>query len=76
LVKDLIVELQKHDPEIVVVMSKDGEGNDFSPLSDLSPGFYEAESTWSGEYIAEEYMEEYGYSKDDLPRCLVAWPIN
>lgn len=32
-----------------VILSKDAEGNSYSPLADAREGFYLADSTWSGE---------------------------
>lgn len=49
-VKDLIKALQKVDPEKIVVMAKDEEGNGYSPLEGISEGVYEADSSYSGEY--------------------------
>lgn len=48
-VKQLIKKLQKHDPEKIVIMSKDSEGNYFSPLADMSKENYIPETTWAGE---------------------------
>ena len=64
-VKELIELLQKEDPERLVVMSKDGEGNCFSPFANQSTGAYEANNTWSGEV-----------HPDDGKPCLVLWPVN
>ena len=66
-VKELIEHLEKCDPEAMVVMSKDSEGNGFSPLYENSTGRYEAESTWSGEYHDD---------REDLPKCVCLWPTN
>jgi hypothetical protein len=85
-VKKLIKLLKKQDPDRLVVLSTDGEGNSYSPVSDMSTGGYRAENTWSGEVGPEEFtdeMKEAGYydeddvynGKDDVP-ALVLWPIN
>lgn len=63
-VKELIAKLQEQDPNYEVVLSKDAEGNGFSPLADLSAENYVAENTWSGELA------------DGRENCLVFWPIN
>jgi hypothetical protein len=68
-----------------VVLSSDGEGNNFSPLSAGDPGFYIPESTWAGEV----YMELGGALgldetdqkfHNDLPvesaNCVILWPVN
>ena len=48
-VGDLIDYLATQPRDRKVVMSKDAEGNGFSPLADASEGMYAADSTWSGE---------------------------
>lgn len=68
-VKELIEHLEKQDPDQLVVMAKDGEGNDYSPLADFWSGSYEAETTWHGTVgLFELTMElrEQGYSKEDI----------
>ena len=57
-VKELIELLQAKNPEFEVIMSKDGEGNGYSPLSNLSDEMYQADSTWSGEVVCKEDCEE------------------
>lgn len=48
-VKELIEELSKLDGERLVVMSKDGEGNSYSPLADVIEATYVPETTWRGD---------------------------
>jgi len=48
-VKELIEQLQETDPEREVIMSKDSEGNSYSPLSGFWEGAYVPDSTWGGE---------------------------
>lgn len=82
-VADLIELLQEEDPDRIVVMSKDGEGNSYSPLSDFSSASYVAECTWSGEIGIEELTDELkamGYTEEDVIEggvpALVLWPTN
>lgn len=50
-----------------VILSKDAEGNGFSPLSQVDgPMTYEEESSWSGEV----------YEDHDNDNCVVLWPVN
>jgi hypothetical protein len=77
-VKQLIARLSKFDPNRIVVMSKDGEGNGFSPLETMQEGIYRPESTWSGESFPEGATEDdYGYTKQkgDKP-SVTLWPVN
>ena len=64
--KDLIEQLQKLDPEMPVVMSRDSEGNGFSPVCDVELSWQDGD----GEAYADEDYEEY---KDELTRAIVIW---
>lgn len=82
-VKELIAKLQKVDPNRLVVMSKDGEGNGFSPLCNLVESKYRSDSTWSGEIGLEKLtpsLKKQGYSEEDVMedgiKALVLWPTN
>lgn len=82
-VSDLIALLQKEDPNRIVIMSTDGEGNYYSPLSSADTCAYRAETTWSGEVGLEEPTEEdkrSGYSEEDVLEggepALVLYPTN
>lgn len=56
------------DSDTLVVLSKDGEGNEFSPLSEVGKGRYRADTTWSGELIEGE--------DDGAVKAVVLWPTN
>lgn len=71
-VRELIEDLQKLNPDHPVVLAKDGEGNDYSPLDSYSTGVYEAHSTWSGD-VYDENDED---APEDLPPVVVLWPTN
>ncbi len=69
----------------VIVMAKDAEGNDYSPLAAADEGMYLAHSTWSGEkYMTPEQIAEYrergiaGYAPApaDAVRVVVLGPVN
>lgn len=68
-VKELISELQKLDPEAEVVLSKDSEGNNFSPAADFSIGKYCPENTYSGEFVSED-------NESDSIKAVCIWPTN
>jgi hypothetical protein len=68
-VKTLLDLLKEVDPDRKVIMSKDSEGNSYSPLYSIWFGAYRPESTWGGEVGLEELTEEdiaHGYSEDDV----------
>ena len=70
-VQDLIKQLQKYPPQMLVVMSRDEEGNGYHSVSDdLSLGRYV-----DGEYSTypEEY-EEYGFNRPGSEEAVCIWP--
>lgn len=83
--RDLLADL---DGDLLVVLSKDAEGNGFSPLD--SHGFerYLAETGWSGILLDDEEGETDEVDGDGNPwededgnavtavSCLVLWPTN
>jgi hypothetical protein len=64
----LIQYLQTVDPSWRVVMSKDAEGNDYSPLRIVEAAHYEEESTWSGTVLDED--------EDGGEPVVCLWPVN
>ena len=88
LVKDLIAQLQECDPDAIVVMSSDGEGNNKSPLADIDDScVYIPDSTWSGDTKLAELtpeLEAAGYGEEDCVHpdednaqpCVILWPTN
>ena len=66
-VNELLARLLTLDPDIEVVMSKDSEGNNFSPCSSAEEAYYVPESTWSGEIHP---------CKKGGENCVVLYPIN
>lgn len=79
LIVDLFAAWQEHG-NISVVMSKDAEGNTYSPLSDSDVCLYVMDSTWSGEVhdLDPDEDDEWGVSEDDenVIKALVIWPVN
>ena len=82
---ELIELLQKEDPDDLVVMSKDGEGNSFSPFCDINRCQYLADSTWSGETSLRKltpelqkdgFTEEDIFNDPDAVKAISLWPIN
>lgn len=68
-VRELLEQLKGVDPEREIVMSKDAEGNGYSPLSSLWEGRYRAETTWYGDVGLEILTAEdrqRGYTDEDV----------
>jgi hypothetical protein len=68
-VKDLIEQLISLDPNLDLVMSKDAEGNKFSPIDEFTVGQYESETSWSGEFDDSAECES-------NPNSVCFWPKN
>ena len=84
-VKEFKILVNSWDDEDEVIMSKDGEGNNFSPFSTYSKQIYVPDCTWSGEVYQRGLtpkMIEQGYSEEDLydgnngVNAIVLWPTN
>lgn len=70
--------LQLFPDDALVVLSKDGEGNDFSPLAEVTSGQYHAESSWAGGYESDDYVEDEGLAiaEGAAVRAICLWPTN
>ena len=77
-VKDLIKELKRYPPEFEVIMSKDEEGNNYSPWDgEVYDGMYIPECTWAGEWYTEQDMEEESIDEEKFKKnAVVLYPIN
>lgn len=59
--------------DMVLVQSRDAEGNGFSPLDEVTICKYLPESTWSGDAIHPDDVDGYG---DELQDAVCLWPVN
>lgn len=75
-VKELIAALQQCEQNARVVMSKDGEGNSFSPLSEVETGLYVSETTWMGEFISPDDDGDKEVDLDAGEPAVALWPVN
>lgn len=66
-VAQLIAFLQRCDPTARVVLSKDAEGNSYSPLNIAATTYYIPETTWRGE-INDQAIDEV--------LAVALWPIS
>lgn len=74
--KELLAALEGVPDETLIVLSKDGEGNGYSPLADAESAFYLADSTWSGDVYDEDADEEEDRPPAGAVPCVVFSPIN
>jgi len=71
--KDL---LEEYPDDYEVVLSKDSEGNDYSPLGELEEMLYVPDTTYSGDvYTLKEHNEEFDNDCAQL-NAVVLWPAN
>jgi hypothetical protein len=86
-VGDLMDYLATQPRDRKIVLSKDAEGNGFSPLADAGESMYSAETTWSGdvhptpEDLAELIAGGGGWTEEDAApdgaeRVVVLGPVN
>jgi hypothetical protein len=82
-VGDLLAALAKLDPTLPIVISRDEEGNGFSPLADWELGTYAPDvwgegdlSTYSGELLDEEENSDEEDEEQVSVKVLVLWPEN
>lgn len=68
-VRELIEQLVLHDPERLVILAKDAEGNSFSPLFESHAAHY-LEMTTTG-----DIQDEDEHNASSVP-CVVLWPTN
>lgn len=74
-VKELREALASFPDDMEVVMSKDGEGNGFSPLADMGSGKYEPDCTWAGEFNTHN-PEGTRRIQAKRRNALCLWPVN
>lgn len=83
--KKELLELIKDLPDdMEIILQKDSEGNDYSPLAGADPNCtYIPKNTWSGTVYSTELNEEdYGMDEDEWkeirskPKVLVLYPVN
>lgn len=65
-VADLKILLARYPDNFEVILSADGEGNNFSPLAEVVGGKYEETNTWSGDFDPD----------DAAVNSICLWPTN
>lgn len=82
--KELYEIIKDLPDDMEIILQKDSEGNDYSPLAGADPNcIYIPENTWSGTVYSKELNEEdYGMDEDEWneirskPKVLVLYPVN
>lgn len=85
-VRELIELLSKCNPDDIVILSKDAEGNGFSPLSNIEEEMYTPDTSYSGEISLRALtpeLEERGFTEDEVGNskngainCVTLYPTN
>ena len=76
-VAELMEVLQDVPDHLEVVMSKDAEGNEYSPLSGFDVTNYVSVSTWSGYILDDEDLDELDEEeRENVASAFVLWPTN
>ena len=79
---ELMAALSELNPDALVVLSSDRDGNGHSPLDVVDQSTYVPENTWSGELWDPEYDEADEKDEEAWERpegavpCVVLWPVN
>lgn len=74
-VEVLIERLKELPADAVLVQSRDGEGNGFSPVAELTLGVYLEDTTWHGEFTDCE--EDEGKLRErGAVQSVCIWPTN
>ncbi len=73
-VKDLKEILDLYPEEYLVVMSKDGGGNSYSPLADFGIGRYKPNSTWDGYFTSLDGNGK--FLRESRRNSICLWPTN
>ena len=76
LAESLLHQLEFFDETLEVILSKDSEGNGFSPLSDAGEGFYATDEFFGGFVLNEKDLEEEGYTQEECLKVIALYPIN
>lgn len=78
-VKEVIAILQELDEDALVLLSRDPEGNGFSPVAeDHSVGFYNDDEQDFYSQDDFEYMKEEDDMEEEVPlhpKAIVLWPM-
>jgi hypothetical protein len=83
-VKELKVAITNLPDDMEVIIQKDSEGNDYSPLEGADPNaVYIAHNTWSGDVYSINWnavdvcmTEEEWEEVKSMPKSLILYPVN
>lgn len=74
-IKELIAELSKFDPELMVIMSKDAEGNRYMELSGIGLMYFDRSND---DAYTESDLEDADFGvpdKEGFEKSICFWPL-
>jgi hypothetical protein len=74
-VAQLIEKLKELPPDAIIVQSKDGEGNSYSPVADMTVGVYLADTSWEGSFTDHDDDKGEMVEAGAEPAVCI-WPTN
>lgn len=74
-VEELLNLLEGVNPELEIILSKDGEGNSFSKLYDITFGNFQDISSWEVEFSMADH-EAHNLLSEEKSNSICLWPIN
>lgn len=72
-IKELLLAIKGLPEDMQIILAKDAEGNDYTPLADIAIGVYETTTTWNGEFL---YSDEDQEIPEDECNALCLEPTN
>ena len=81
-IKELLNNLDESYDDAEVIMSRDSEGNDYSPFSDISTdAVYVEQASWYGDvYYESSYDNKKEWNEiledNDCKKAIILWPRN
>ena len=75
-VKELKEKLKDIPDDFEVILSKDGEGNDYSPLAEIDLIHYAPENNWYGYVIDKMDWDEELDGGEFKENAVGMWPVN
>ena len=83
-IKELKIAIENLPDEMEVILQKDSEGNEYSPLDGVDPdAVYIPETTWCGDVYSMNWTAEQACMTEEeweemklKPRTLILYPVN
>lgn len=74
-VGELRIALEHYSDDAMIIISKDGDGNYFSPLTELTTGHYIPSSDYQGDFVSDDEMDD-DVNLNGARPSVVLWPAD